>query len=90
MLLSDGRKIVPIHFTFLSKDGDISIGGVPLPAMESTWRVACTPRAVELHAMWNRQVPWLRTDDPRACTCPVCQNTLEWVEAMKPYGNSRH
>ncbi len=49
--------------------------------------VACTPNATEMSAQGaGRATPIRRTDDPRAATCPLCKECLDYVKAMKPYG----
>ena len=65
MLLEDGTKVVPVHFVYR-------------PMLESgrkgVWKMACSP---EMYVMKKGpDEPYIRSEDVRAVTCPMCQNTL--------------
>lgn len=72
MVLEDGTRMVLIHFSHRVN---------PLYA-ESPWVLACAPDAVILHGMLDRPIPQIRSDDPRAANCPMCQKTESFRAAM--------
>lgn len=43
----------------------------------TTWVIACSPFLENLTA----HVPWMRTNDPRAVTCPMCLRSVIFSEA---------
>ena len=68
MLLPDGRKLTLVHFTYRAGSG-----------ANDRWVIACTPNADALHGVVGHHLPWHRSDDPRAVTCPGCK----WTDAYK-------
>lgn len=66
MLLEDGSQVTPVHFTFQDGAGE--------------WWLACVP-TVDLRTVF-RPVPWQRTDEPRAVTCPLCKRTSVFKDAQ--------
>ncbi len=75
MVLEDGTTLLLIHFLFQSPRGVLQITGRPLLPSEFTWKIACTPNLMEFGADRSRECPWMRSDDPRAVTCPLCKAT---------------
>ncbi len=72
MVLEDGSRMVLIHFAHRAN-----------PLYEkSPWVLACAPDAVILHGMLDRPMPHLRSDDPRAANCPLCQKTEAFCAAL--------
>ncbi len=72
MILEDGSRMTLIHFAHRAN---------PLFA-GSPWVLACAPEAVILHGVMGRPIPHLRSDDPRAANCPMCQKTESFRAAM--------
>lgn len=66
MLLEDGSKVTPVHFTFADGAGK--------------WWLACVP-TLDLEADNKRPAPWQRTNEPRAVTCPLCKRTDTYKDA---------
>lgn len=50
-----------------------------------TQRIACTPNMPELHAANGRAVPYPRTLDVQATTCPRCKATADYKAAQEQY-----
>ena len=69
-----------IHFSYIRTPEPI----LPENAGEQPWRIACMPKMVELHQT-KYHPNYLRTNDPRAVTCPSCMNTDAYKHAMRPY-----
>ena len=63
MILEDGSRINLVHFT--CKDA-------------GRWIIACSPSLLSQSAIDGRAMPWRRSDDARAVTCPLCKQTPEW------------
>lgn len=57
MFNPDGTKFAPVHW---------------LVRIKGEWRIACNPNCADLATKPDRQRPWLRTDERRAVTCPLC------------------
>jgi hypothetical protein len=56
-------------------------GNAVLPVhfvVRKTGRIACTPTKFPLHHEPGREETWQRTDDPRAVSCPLCEETEEY------------
>lgn len=82
MILEDGTSIILIHFTFLSprkllKEGRVTDGP------DLTWKIACRPFIVQIPQGEHGAVPYLRSEEPRAVTCPHCKGSSEWQQAMQ-------
>ncbi len=83
MLREDGSKQLLVHFTFLSPAGTTKVEGMSLGGSgPPTHKIACVPNLVQLSSHMKRSMPWHRTDDPRAVTCPMCEGTQEYKDAM--------
>ncbi len=75
-ILEDGTQVLLIHLVYRSPAGLTSSIGEPVaPDRPPTWKIACTPNLLEMAATQSRAHPWLRTDDPRAVSCPMCKKT---------------
>jgi hypothetical protein len=70
MLLEDGTKVVPVHFLYRPRLATGRKGG---------WKMACSP---EMYAMMKKEgEPYIRSEDVRAVTCPMCKGTLVFKAA---------
>jgi hypothetical protein len=61
-----------VHLTFLPRGLDE--GGV--------WLIACMPNITDFRTT-SHHPNYLRSDDPRAVTCPACKNTTTFKEKVK-------
>jgi hypothetical protein len=86
MIREDGSVIYLVHFVFKSPKGIVRQQGKELNAVDPTWKIACAPGLVEMEAQATRAFPWMRSDDPRAVSCPLCQRTAEYRIAMDFHG----
>ncbi|MBX9682126.1 MAG: hypothetical protein K2X38_25490 [Gemmataceae bacterium] len=50
-----------------------------------TRRIVCTPNLIEMHAANGRSVPYPRTQDVQAVSCPRCMATEDYKAAAKEY-----
>ncbi len=78
MIREDGKALHLVHFVYRTPRGVIRQQGLPLAFAEDSWKIACAPLLVEMAASANRPCPWQRTDDPRAVSCPLCQETEQY------------
>lgn len=94
-LLPDGSGRVCLHWIYEDKDGPIetvdsvvqtSAGPKLLGARR--WRMACCPQLTNIDPKREgvRIIPWQRSDDPRAVTCPRCMATDEFKARMEFLG----
>ena len=74
--LPDGRVQTTIHFVHPVGEADSE----SVTGSRVRWAMACTPNLIQLHASRGRPVPYVRSDDPRAVTCPGCMQSAEWKE----------
>ena len=87
-ILEDGTEVTLIHLVFLSPVGLIEGAGKPLSSLGESWKIACMPNLLEMSQQQNRAAPFMRSDDPRAVTCPNCKQSeqyrrgIEQVEAL--------
>ncbi len=68
MLLEDATPILPVHYAVRTAEGP--------------HRIVCEPNLEYLHSLPRRPVPWQRTNDPRAVTCPLCKSTVAFQKAL--------
>jgi len=73
MLLEDGTLVTPIHFLY--QDEAAKRIGIE-------WRMACQPHLTNFSASEGKAVPFMRTAEANAVTCPICKMTPMWAEAM--------
>lgn len=86
-LTPDLQEFVLIHLLYQSSAGLIEQQGADLcPPRPKTWKIACVPGLLELAAHRSHPCPHLRTDDPRAITCPQCKKTVIYKERMAALG----
>lgn len=65
-LLPNGASITIIHFTYETN---------------GQWQIACMPNMREFHRTKFHK-NYLRSNEPRAVTCPACKRSNVYVEAM--------
>ena len=75
--LPDGRVQTTIHVVHPVGEADSE----SVTGSRVRWAMACTPNLIQLHASRGRPVPYVRSDDPRAVTCPACQETEVFKQA---------
>lgn len=63
MILEDGSELNLVHFQYV---------------IDGVWHIACTPGLTIMHAHERRGYPWIRSEDPRACNCPMCKATEQF------------
>jgi hypothetical protein len=80
MILEDLEQIVLVHLAVKREGKEYERVGRNLFAKDS-WGIACTPNLTLLHDVDGRGAI-LRTDDPRAVTCPNCQDTDAYKTGM--------
>jgi hypothetical protein len=68
MIREDGTSFLPVHFVFQK-------------VWPRDWILACNEQMVQLHALPERPLVMQRSDDPRAVTCPLCQETEAFLDA---------
>ena len=69
MILEDGSEIVLQHFL------------VPAEG-RSKAHLACLPGLTDFASGQFRGMPWIRTDEPRSVSCPMCKETQEYKAAL--------
>lgn len=67
MILADGTEITTIHY-------------LVQPKFKAPY-IACTPGLEDFTAGKYRSSPWIRSDETKAVTCPMCKKTAEFMEA---------
>jgi len=67
-ILPDGREVIPVHFLVETPEG---------------YRIACSPNLTQMSALATKPAPYLRSEEARAVTCQVCQQTGEWRNALR-------
>lgn len=68
-MLADGTVKTTIHFA--------------LPLSDGGYRLACMEANVLLGGGRKRLVPFLRTNEIQCVTCPNCQRTKDFLDAMR-------
>jgi hypothetical protein len=86
-MLEDGTVIVLIHFIFKSPRGIIRAQGLPVKQIaqrQDSWKIACVPnmQTEDMSQRFMQQFPWIRSEDPRAVTCPQCMQSPEFKAAL--------
>lgn len=82
----DGTSFVPVHFLYRSPRGTAKLEGAPLgPVLPATWKVACMPYLGEIDPDNCRALPFQRSEDFRAVTCPRCLETEEYAKAKAAF-----
>lgn len=66
MILEDGSEITAIHLLVIPTYGK--------------HRMACMPGLFDFASGKYRAAPWMRTEEPRSVTCPLCKMTVEFAE----------
>jgi hypothetical protein len=75
MILEDGTEITPIHFLVIVPHGRS--------------RMACMPGLTDFASAKYRAMPWMRSEEPRSVSCPLCQLTAEFIAAKDKSVNAR-
>lgn len=68
-ILEDGTKITVVHLAVLTVTYDRGNRSKP----RKSWRIACCPNMEQMSRCSGRNVPYLRSNDPRAVSCPACK-----------------
>ncbi len=93
-LLPDGSGRVRIHWLELREDGPVKTPEGTVPTSQgpirmggAVGRIACAPRQKKVGAVTEKGETSLvvHSDDPRAVTCPECQEKEEYKAAMRQY-----
>jgi hypothetical protein len=85
-VLPDGTQVPTIHLLYQAPAGTTQVEGEPLVDSGPTVaRLACSPLIEDLSLCYGREAPMLRTDDPRAVTCPNCKDTKEYQKKVVDY-----
>lgn len=80
---ADGSQATTIHFVYqdvvgLADAKVSSLGG----SRQQEWRVACAQNAIVDQPRQPNEAPWLRSDDARAVTCPLCRDSKAFQKAL--------
>jgi hypothetical protein len=89
-LLPDGSGRIRIHWVYLTPDGPNVAKGVAIDTSsnpiqgEKHYRIACMPGVLidGAQKVGENLLVHERTDDPRASSCPECEETEEYKKAM--------
>ena len=72
MILADGTEITIVHFVVTQSKG-----------YRTRPFIACVPGLENFASNSQRENPWMRTDEPRSVTCPLCKGSKEHAEALE-------
>ena len=82
IVLESGEQVAVVHLVHQIRTERQMPDGLMVPVVD--WRIACTPGLQDLHGTMQRLEPWQRSEDVRAVTCPMCQQTVAYRGMVIP------